>query len=328
MGADAGKETTGKLRIGMYWASGCGGCDISLLEIGPRLLDLIRIADVVFWPCVADFKYRDVAAYPDGFMDVCFVNGGVRNSEQEEIVRLLRRKSRTLISYGACAVAGGIPALANLKSRAEIYVAAYHHNPSTDNPKGVEPQSTWSTPVGDLEIPQFYPAVLTLKDIVPLDYEIPGCPPQADRVWEAIQAVATGTLPPRNAAVKVGCSEKTVCDECSREKKLVKIAAFRRHHEFRPEPDWCLLEQGILCMGPATRSGCGGLCLKAQMRCEGCYGPPAAAEDQGTSMIGALGALLDADKEERARELIAQIPDPMGTFYRFSLSASTLKVAR
>ena len=98
--------TNGKLKVGMYWASSCGGCDISLLEIGPRLLDLIKIADVVFWPCAADFKYQDVAHYPDGYMDVCFYNGGIRNSEQEEVARLLRKKSKTLIGYGACAAEG------------------------------------------------------------------------------------------------------------------------------------------------------------------------------------------------------------------------------
>jgi F420-non-reducing hydrogenase small subunit len=320
--------TNGKLKVGMYWASSCGGCDISLLEIGPRILDLIQIADVVLWPCAADFKYKDVAAYPDGYIDVCFYNGGVRNSEQEEVARLLRKKSKTLIGYGACALGGGIPALANLKSRAEIYDVVYHHNPSIDNRAGTEPQPTFQTPFGELEIPEFYPAVLCLKDVVPVDYEIPGCPPQADRVWESIQAVVTGAVPARNTAVRVGCTGKSVCDECEREKKLVKIKAFKRHHQIRPEPGWCLLEQGILCMGPATRSGCGALCLKADMPCEGCYGPPANAEDQGTSMIGALGALLDAQQEERAQEMVAEIADPTGTFYRFSLSSSFMKVGK
>jgi F420-non-reducing hydrogenase small subunit len=320
--------TNGKLKVGMYWASSCGGCDISLLEIGPRLLDLIKIADVVFWPCAADFKYKDVAAYPDGHMDVCFYNGGVRNSEQEEVARLLRKKSKTLIGYGACAAEGGIPALANLKSGAQIYDAAYQNNPSIDNRDRVEPQPRVETPVGELEIPTFYPGVLRLKDIVPVDYEIPGCPPQADRVWESIQAVVTGAVPARNTAVKVGCTGKTVCDECPLEKKLVKIKQFKRHHEFRPEPGWCLLEQGLLCMGPATRGGCGALCLKANMRCEGCYGPPANAEDQGTSMVGALGALLDAQTEDRAKEMVAQIADPTGTFYRFSMSSSFMKAAQ
>jgi F420-non-reducing hydrogenase small subunit len=320
--------TNGKLKVGMYWASSCGGCDISLLEIGPRLLELIQIAEVAFWPCAADFKYADVAAYPEGYLDVCFYNGGIRNSEQEEVARLLRRKSKTLIAYGACAGDGGIPALANLKTVEAIYDAAYHANPSIDNPERLEPQPRFATPYGDLEIPRFYPAVLRLKDVVAVDYEIPGCPPQADRVWESIQAVAGGAVPPRNSAVRVGCGGKTVCDECLREKRQVKIERFRRPHEFRPEAGWCLLEQGILCMGPATRSGCGALCLKADMPCEGCYGAPAAAPDQGTSMMGALGALLDATTEERARELVAQIPDPTGTFYRFSMTSSMLKVRK
>lgn len=320
--------SNGKVKIGMYWASSCGGCDISLLEIGPRILELIQLADVVFWPCAADFKYATVAGYPDGHIDACFFNGGVRNSEQEEVARLLRQKSRTLIGYGACAMGGGIPALANLKSRAEVYDAAYHHNPSIDNPGGVEPQPLSETPVGELEIPEFYPAVLRLQDVVAVDYEIPGCPPQADRVWEAVQAVVSGAVPARNAAVKVGCTDKSVCDECPRQKRQVKIKAFQRHHQVRPEPDWCLLEQGLLCMGPATRSGCGALCLKADIPCEGCYGPPAGAEDQGTSMIGALGALVDATTEERARELLAQIPDPTGTFYRFGMSSGFMKLAK
>jgi len=321
-------SANGKLKVGMYWASSCGGCDISLLEIGARILDLVQVADVAFWPCAADFKYRDVAGYPDGHLDVCFYNGGVRNSEQEEVARLLRKKSRTLVAYGACAADGGIPALANYKTTREIFRAVYHENPSIDNPAGVEPQPEVAVETGTLHLPRFYPAVLQLGDIVPVDYIIPGCPPQADRVWETIQAVVTGAVPPNNSGLRVGCGTRTVCDECPREKRLVKIKEFRRHHEFRPEPGWCLLEQGLLCMGPATRSGCGALCIKADMRCEGCYGPPAAVEDQGAAMIGALGGLLDATTEERAREMINEIVDPVGTFYRFTTSSSLLKVGR
>jgi F420-non-reducing hydrogenase small subunit len=316
----------GKLHIGMYWGASCGGCDISLLEIGERLLDLIEVADVVLWPCAADFKYSTVAGYPDEYIDVCMFNGAVRNSEQEQVARLLRVKSRTLVAYGACAGDGGIPALANLVSKASIYDVAYHDNPSLDNPCGVEPQPRVETPFGELDIPAFYPAVLRLSDIVPVDYEQPGCPPQADRVWETIQALVSGVVPASNSRVRIGCSAKTLCDECPLEKRLVKITGFHRHHQIRPQPGWCLLEQGILCLGPATRGGCGALCVKAGMRCEGCYGPPAGVQDQGVAMIGALGTLVDATTEERAAELVGQIVDPAGSFYRFSLASSLLKV--
>jgi F420-non-reducing hydrogenase small subunit len=318
----------GKLKIGVYWAASCGGCDISLLEIGFKLLDLLEIADVVFWPCAADFKYADVARYPDQYMDVCFFNGGIRNTEQEQVARLLRKKARTLVAYGACAADGGIPALANLSSREALIQTAYHDSPSTENPNGTVPQPETETAFGPLEIPELYAAVLRLKDVAAVDYEIPGCPPQADRVWEVIQAVAGGAVPASNDALRVGCTLKSVCDECPLEKRLTRISQFRRPQEFRPEPGWCLLEQGLICMGPATRGGCGALCLKAGVRCEGCYGPPVEVSDQGAAIAGALGSLIDASTEQRAADLVGQIPDPTGTFYRFTLSSSPMKARR
>ncbi len=320
-------NANGKLRMGVYWASSCGGCDISLLEIGDKILDLAQIADILFWPCVADFKYADVAGYLDGYLDLCFFNGGIRNSEQEQVVRLLRNKSRTLIAYGTCAADGGIPALANLYSSEEIFEASYHENPSIDNEAGVEPQPEVETAIGTLEIPRFYPAVLKLRDVVEVDYVIPGCPPQADDVWETIAALASGAVPVHAGDARIGCNNRSVCDECKREKREVKIKELHRHHEFRPEPGWCLLEQGLLCMGSATRGGCGALCPKVGMRCEGCYGPPPGATDQGASIMGALGALLDAGTEARAQEMVAEIADPTGTFYRFSLASSRLRVS-
>jgi F420-non-reducing hydrogenase small subunit len=318
-------ETPAKLKVGMYWASSCGGCDISLLEIGPHLLELIEVADVVFWPCAADIKYRDVANYPDGHIDVLMWNGGVRSSEQEELARLLRRKSKTLVAYGACACEGGIPALANLNTIREMFDVVYQRNPSLDNPEGTEPQTETDTVYGRLELPRMYPQVLRLSDVVEVDYQIPGCPPQAPQVWKVLEAVVAGKVPARNEAVKVGCDDKSVCDECPRPKRNVKIKEFKRPHEAVAEPDWCLLEQGFICMGPATRSGCGAACLKADMPCRGCYGASGETSDQGTAMVSALGSLLDATTEEQANEMIDRIADPVGTFYRFTLSASDLK---
>jgi F420-non-reducing hydrogenase small subunit len=325
---DGNGQPAAKLKVGMYWAASCGGCDISLLEIGPHILELIQIADVAFWPCAADFKYQHVADYPDGYMDVCFFNGAIRTSEQEEIARLLRQKAKSLIAYGECAIDGGIPALANLKSPEGIFEASYHDNPSLDNPDGVVPEPISECEYGELEIPRFYRQVLRLKDIVKVDYEIPGCPPQADRVWEAIQAVTGGAVPLQNDNVKVACFDKVVCDECPLEKKDVKIKEFVRPHMVRPEPDWCLLEQGLVCLGRATRSGCGALCIKGGLPCRGCYGPSGDVEDQGTAMIGALGAILDAKTQIRAREMVDQIVDPVGTFYRFSMASSMMKAKK
>jgi F420-non-reducing hydrogenase small subunit len=318
----------GRSRIAMYWASSCGGCDISLLEVEPLLEGLAADLSIVFWPCIADFKYETVEKYPEGWIDLCFFNGGVRNSEQEEIARLLRRKSRTLISYGTCACDGGIPALANLCTTAEIFRTAYQDGPTNDNPEQLLPQTATARTAGHVTLPRLYPAVLRLSDVVPVDYEIPGCPPQADQIWEAIEAISSGAVPPANGHIRVGCSNKTVCDECAREKRLTKMKCVHRIHQFRPEAGWCLLEQGLLCMGPATRGGCGALCPSVSMTCEGCYGPLPGADDQGASMAGALGTLVDVETEKQALDVVSAIPDPTGTLYRFSMASGTLKFSR
>ena len=324
----ASDRQPGKLRVGVYWASSCGGCDISLLEIAEHLLELIEVADIVLWPCVADFKYRTVASYPDGYIDVCLFNGAIRSSEQEEIARLLRQKSRTLAAYGACAMDGGIPALANLKSPAEIYDAVYHSNPTLQNPAKTEPRAHWAGPFGGLTLPRFYPQVLRLADVVKVDYQIPGCPPVGAQVWRVLQAVVAGEVPTHNDAARVGCESRSVCDECHREKRKTRIKEFKRPHLAIPEPNWCLLEQGFVCLGPATRSGCGALCTKAELACRGCYGSAGLASDQGTAILSAIGSVIDATTDERAREIVEQIADPTGTFYRFSMASSTLKAHR
>ncbi len=330
MTADVGLPVRqpGKLRVAMYWASSCGGCDVSLLEIAEHLLELIEAADIVFWPCVADFKYRTVADYSDGYIDLCLFNGAIRSSEHEEVARLLRRKSRTLAAYGACAMDGGIPALANLKSRDEIYEAAYHSNPTLQNPGRTEPREHWTGPEGGLTLPRFYPQVLRLADIVEVDYRIPGCPPVGTQVWKVLQAVVAGEVPPRNTAALVGCDNRSVCDECHREKRKTRIREFKRPHLAVPEPNWCLLEQGFVCLGAATRSGCGALCTRAELACRGCYGASGLAGDQGTAMLSALGSVIDATTDDRAREIVDKIADPTGTFYRFGLASSTLKARR
>lgn len=318
----------GKLRLGMYWASSCGGCDISVLEIAEHLLELIEVADLVFWPCVADFKYATLAGYPDAYIDLCLFSGAIRSSEQEEIARLLRVKSRTLVAYGACAMDGGIPALANLKSSAEIYEAVYHSNPTLQNANKIEPQPCWTTPQGELTLPRFYPQVLRLADIVPVDYQMPGCPPVGGQVWKVLQMAAAGEIPARNDAARVGCDSRSVCDECHREKRKTRIGEFKRPHLSIPEPNLCLLEQGYVCLGAATRAGCGALCTKAELACRGCYGAAGLARDQGTSMLSAVGSVIDATTEVQAREIVEQIADSTGTFYRFSLASSSLKAHR
>ena len=183
-----------KPKLGMYWASSCGGCEISVLGIGDKILTVDEIFDIVFFPCIADFKYEDVRNYPDGYIDVCLFNGAIRSSENEEMAHLMRQKSKVLVAYGSCAYEGCIPALSNLTSKEATFDAIYLNNPTTENPDGIVPQTVTKVPEGELEIPLFYNTVKSLDQVVSVDYYLPGCPPEPPQIWAVLQVVVAGLL--------------------------------------------------------------------------------------------------------------------------------------
>ncbi len=312
-----------KPKLALYWAASCGGCEVTVLDIEEKILDVAAFFDIVFWPCAMDFKYKDVEAMPDASIDLCLFNGAIRTSENEAIARLLRRKSKVLVAFGSCACDGCIPGLANLTTREEILDWVYKGSPSTVNDNGVRPQPKVHVPEGELEIPEFYEEVRTLAQVVPVDYFMPGCPPQPPQIVNVMTAIMTGAeLPPPGSVI--GAGEKTCCDECGRTRQEKRVKRFYRPWEIVADPNQCLLDQGIICLGPATRSGCGALCVKANMPCRGCYGPPPNVTDQGAKMISALASVVDSQDPEEIQRILDQIPDPAGTFYRFSVPASLL----
>ncbi len=330
---------TAKPKLGIYWASSCGGCEIAILNIHEHILDVDAIFDLAFCPCIADFKHHHVEEYPDGYFDLMLFNGAIRNSDNEEMANLLRRKSKVLVAFGSCAYEGCIPALSNLTSREATYNAVYLSNPSIDNPKGLTPQHIIQVPEGELTLPTFYNTVRSLDQVVDVDYYIPGCPPEPHQIWAVLEIVvaaltAGGPLPPKGSIV--GASKVAVCEECARTRNEKSIDRFYRPQEIIPDPNLCLLEQGLVCMGIATRGGCGALCPQVGMGCRGCYGPLDGVEDQGARMLSAVASVIDIGKpgddehemERRLDEAMDSIVDPIGTFYRFSMAHSVLRRTR
>ena len=186
-----------KPKLAWYWAASCGGCDISTLAIDDKVLQVAEAFDIVFWPCVMDGKTSDVEAIEDGGIAVTLWNGAIRSSEHEHMAKLLRRKSRALVAFGSCAQEGCIPGLANDTTRDAIFAAAYLDSPSTANPQRVLPRTETDVPEGRLSLPAFYETVKTLDQTVPVDAYLPGCPPEAERIWDALQALMSGAaIPP------------------------------------------------------------------------------------------------------------------------------------
>jgi F420-non-reducing hydrogenase small subunit len=317
-----------KLKLAFYWAASCGGCEIAVLDINEKILDVIQIADILFWPVAMDIKYKDIEAMPDKSIDICFFNGSVRNSEQEHMAKLLRKKAKTLVAFGSCAHEGCVPGLANLHDAKEIFETVYLKEKSVVNPSGTVPQPKTEVREGVLKIAEFYDTVKTLNQTVDVDYYLPGCPPPVKLILNAVDAIAKNQLPPKGSVL---APLRSVCDECPRKKENKKISKIYRVHEKAPEPERCLLEQGIICMGPGTRSGCGAQCLTVDMPCTGCGGPCPNSPEQGAAMISALASILGLEEEKEkysdteVEELMNQIKDPIGTFYMYSLPSSILR---
>lgn len=314
-----------KGKLAIYWAASCGGCEIAVLAIDEKILKVGELFDIVFWPCAADGKVRDVEKLPDGSIDLCLFNGGIRTSEQEYMAQLLRRKSKVLVSFGSCASEGCIPGLSNVNTKREIFDSVYKQGEMThcENPQDLRPQPHTTVPEGTLYLPVFYDTLRTLDQTVEVDYYLPGCPPEAENIWAALVAIIENKLPPKGSVIG---RNTTVCDECPRKRNEKKIKKFYRTWQIQPDEETCLLEQGLVCCGIATRAGCKALCPQVNSPCIGCHGANDGVADFGARLMSALASVIDSNDPDEIDHIIHDgIPDPVGTFYRFSLARSLLR---
>lgn len=319
-----------KPKFAMYWAASCGGCEIAVLNTHEKILDLDANFEVVFWPVAMDAKYKDVEAMEDGSILLTLFNGGIRNDENEHTAKLMRRKSKIMVAFGSCACEGCIPGLANLSPVEEIVHTAFN-TITTDNPNEIYPRTSFDVPEGELHIPKLEPILRPVDQVVDVDYYMPGCPPESHQIAAVIDLVikvvnGQAELPPKGSVI--GAGNSTVCDECPRARNVKTIRGFKRIQDSAPvDPVLCILEQGIPCNGPATRSGCGALCPQVGAQCIGCYGPAEGVMDYGARLMTAFASVIDANEPDEIEKILDGIPDPTGQVYRFNLAGSLLRAS-
>ena len=314
-----------KPKVAFYWCASCGGCEETVVDLAEDILKVVAAVDIVFWPVALDFKRSDVEAMPDGSITVAFINGAIRTSEQEEMVHMLRKKAQVVVAFGSCAHMGGIPALANFTTKAAIMQTAYIDTASSVNPEKILPREETKVPEGTLTLPKLWEQVYALDDIIEVDYYLPGCTVPPALFMGAVTALLEGKLPPKGAVL---APNNTNCDTCERNKtkpEKLTIPRFYRPYEIEVDEEKCFLAQGVICMGPVTRGGCEERCIKGNSPCRGCMGPVDGVTDQGAKFVSALASLFDAKEEADIQKLVDSIPDPAGTFYRYSMSRSYLK---
>jgi F420-non-reducing hydrogenase small subunit len=314
-----------KPKVAFYWCASCGGCEEAVVDLAEAILDVVAKVDIVFWPVAMDFKRKDIESMAAGSITATFLNGSIRTSEQEEMAHLLRSKSQLLVALGSCSHLGGIPGLANLFDRTSILREVYIQPPSTVNTGGTLPQAHYQDNGHSLELPVFHETVRSLDQVVDVDYYIPGCPPTPKTFAAALQTLLSHQLPEKGSVLAPDCA---LCDECPRKDTKPEkpvFSEFKRPQQMLVDEQKCLLAQGFLCMGPATRAGCEALCVRGNMPCTGCYGPTSRVRDQGAKILSCLAALLENKDEQEIDRVLGTIPDPVGTFYRYALPGSLLR---
>jgi NAD-reducing hydrogenase small subunit len=168
-----------RLRLATLWLGGCSGCHMSFIDLDEFLLDLAARVDIVFSPLI------DAKVYPEG-VDVALVEGAVANEEHLEMIRLVRRRTKTLIAFGDCAVTGNVTALRNPLGGAEpvlrrVYLENGDHEACIPAAAGI--------------VPRLLDRVTPVHAVVPVDFYLPGCPPPAPRIRAVLEQLLAGERP-------------------------------------------------------------------------------------------------------------------------------------
>ncbi|MEX1172372.1 MAG: NADP oxidoreductase [Chloroflexota bacterium] len=165
-----------KPRLATVWLDGCSGCHMSFLDMDERLLEIADRADLVYSPLV------DVKEYPTD-VDVCLVEGAVSSEEDLHKIRLVRERTRILVSFGDCAVTANVPAMRNPIGVLPLLDRAYVENATLNHGHPSE------------VVPRLLPTARPVHRVVDVDVYLPGCPPSADLIYAAVVDLIEGRMP-------------------------------------------------------------------------------------------------------------------------------------
>ena len=170
-----------KPTLATIWLDGCSGCHMSFLDMDERLLEVAEQADLVYSPVI------DVKEYPEA-VDFCLVEGAVSSEEDLHKIQMVRERTKTLISFGDCAVTANVPSMRNPIGPGPLLERAYLENADLNRRIPLD------------VIPALLPTARPVHRVVPVDLFLPGCPPSADLIFSTLVDLLNGEAPDTSAA--------------------------------------------------------------------------------------------------------------------------------
>jgi len=290
-----------KVPVSFEWLSGCSGCELSIVDLHERLLAVLEEIDIVRLPILMDVK-----DYPKAALGI--ITGALRTDHDVECAKKMRASCAAILAYGTCGVYGGPQGSGYAHAPSDLAETAFVNNPTT---------STHFVP--DQGLPKLLEqGVLPVDAVIPVDLYLPGCPPHAFYVFEALKSVLHGKPP--------AFGEHNVCFHCDRHMKHTEVSALRRVHEGPMEQDTCFLSQGILCMGSATLDRCRGACPTRGMPCSGCTGPSESIvlepnRDIRTEIATRMSMMTKIPKPK----ITAEIEKQAKTYYAYAMASPVFR---
>lgn len=288
-----------KKTLSIEWLSGCSGCELGIVDLHEKLLEVLSEVDLVRIPILMDTKEYVPA-------DVGIITGSIRTDHDIEAAHNMRESCGAIIAFGTCPVYGGPHSSAYAHDTAELLDGAYVNNPTT---------ATNTVPD---QVPVLLEGNRPLDSEIKVDLYIPGCPPHAAYIFEGLVALIRGRAP------RIG--RHTVCFNCTRRMVKTDVDTIRRAYDGTYDSEVCFLSQGCLCFGSVTLDRCMAPCMQVGVPCFSCGGPsePIILEPQKDVRSEIAMRMSHLTKIPRD-QVIAEIEEQAKTHFAYAMASPVFR---
>ena len=236
-----------KIRLNTEWLCDCGGCHVALVDLHEKILEVLDSVAIQKCPVLTDVK-----EYPDA--EIGILTGSIRTEHDRHAAIEMRKRCKTIIAFGTCAVYGGLHGAGLAHTREEIMDHVFCKSPTT---------RTDFLPTA--EVDGLEKLVTPIDEVIDVDFYLPGCPPHPHFIFETLGSLIAGR--------EIRARQESVCGGCNRVMDKSEVDEIRDLASEVADTERCFLSQGFICLGSVTLDRCLAPCPNHGIACTGCAGP-------------------------------------------------------